>query len=442
MKKLIAVLLGMSMMMSMTACTITTDTGDSQQTTKPESNSNLGTGEFAGVTLEIAHRYVGHQLEEFEKLVDNFEEETGCAIQLSGYGDDYENTMKTRMASNTLPDIFQTHGWSILRYKEYLLDLQNEPWVSDLDESALGVVKDTDGAIYVLMTSQTANGTLVNLEVCEDAGVDPYAIRTWSDFEEACAKLKEAGYTPIGVSSGAGNFANIAGTWVSYEGALSQDSAAMLDGTYDWESYRPFLETMARWLDAGYFYDDYATIAADNAAERFAQNRSAFWIGNGAAFLLGCKELNPEGQYGFLPTFTSQEGGQMFVGIGEGDTFGVWKDSKNTEASKVFLEFMARPENAVALNASTGYISSLKSAMEIDETYALGLLTEMQEKFEGENILYENLWDRKYMPSGMWPIFGNVVQAFTEEHDQKGIDKAIEYLRDNYRDLYEAAQMK
>ena len=109
---------------------------------------------------------------------------------MTEYGDDYENTIKTRMASNSLPDIFETHGWSILRYKEYLLDLRDEPWVSDYDNSALGVIQDEDGSIYVLMVSELVNGTLVNLEVCEAAGVDPYEIKTWQQFTEACAKIK------------------------------------------------------------------------------------------------------------------------------------------------------------------------------------------------------------------------------------------------------------
>ena len=125
-------------------------------------------------------------------------------VNVAEYGQDYENTMKTRMASNELPDVFQTHGWSLLRYKEYLMDLSDQPWMSDYDESALGVIQDDDGAVYVLMISELVYGTLANVDLLEAAGVDPYSIHTWDDFTEACAAVKESGVTPIGSTSNPG----------------------------------------------------------------------------------------------------------------------------------------------------------------------------------------------------------------------------------------------
>lgn len=50
--------------------------------------------------------------------------------------------------------------------------------------------RTTTVPIYVLMISELINGTLVNLDACDAAGVDPYAIHTWDDFTEACAKIK------------------------------------------------------------------------------------------------------------------------------------------------------------------------------------------------------------------------------------------------------------
>lgn len=84
-------------------------------------DSAADTGEAAatdisGSTIEVAVTYTGDQATTFQGLVDAFEEETGVTVNIAEYGQDYENTMKTRMASNELPDVFQTHGWSLLRY--------------------------------------------------------------------------------------------------------------------------------------------------------------------------------------------------------------------------------------------------------------------------------------------------------------------------------------
>lgn len=437
MKKLLAALMTLCLTVSLSACSVSLDTGEEPS---QGSSSVPADGEFSGTTIEIAERFTGETSDVFAEIIRDFEAETGCKVTVTEYGDDYENTIKTRMASNSLPDIFETHGWSILRYKEYLLDLRDEPWVSDYDNSALGVIQDEDGSIYVLMVSELVNGTLVNLEVCEAAGVDPYEIKTWQQFTEACAKIKEAGYTPIGASIGAGTPANIAGTWVSYEGEQAEDSAAMLDGTYDWKSFRPFLDMYAEWLDNGYFFEDYATLKSDAAAERFAQNKSAFRPGNDPQFLTGCLQLNPEGQYAFLPSFASAEGGKLFVGVGEGEAFGIWKDSPNVEACKAFLEFMARPENVIKLTNVVGSNPCLKSAVELSDSYGLRLFMDMKEKCADDDILYENLWDRKYMPSGMWSVFDTAVQQFIADHSEAGKDSVLEYLRTNYQDLYEAAK--
>src|SRR3712207_5159749 len=143
-----------------------------------------GTGK-SDKALEIAVTYTGKEAEVFKDLVGKFEKESGIEVNVAEYGQDYEATLKTRMASKDLPDVFQTHGWSLLRYKEYLMKLNDEEWMKDYDESALGVIADEDDSVYVLMISELVNGTIVNLDVCEAAGVDPYAIHTWDDFTKA-----------------------------------------------------------------------------------------------------------------------------------------------------------------------------------------------------------------------------------------------------------------
>lgn len=389
--------------------------------------------------LEIAVTYTGTEAATFRDLVSEFEAETGYKVNVAEYGADYEATLKTRMASKDLPDIFQTHGWSLLRYKEYLMDLQDQDWVADYDESALGVIQDEDEAIYVLMISELINGTLVNLDLCEAAGVDPYAIHTWEQFTEACEKLKEAGYVANGTNSQAGVLANPSGTWVTYEGEQAQDGEAMLDGSWNWDSYEAMLNQYAAWMDAGYYYDDVLSIKDSDFTERFASDKAAFILGYDPSILLTALTLNAEGNYAFLPHFASAEGGKEYVGIGEGDAFGIWKDSKNVEASEEFLAFMAKPENAVKMNTVSGKLSCLKSSMDIDDSYGLNCFKVMKDHAADCNILYENLWDRKYMPSGMWPIFENATNMLFDDHSEDGIEEVKEYLVENYQDLYEAA---
>lgn len=451
-KKLTAMLLAASMTVAMVGCgngagDSAGDNGGSASTGGSENaavqeEEPAGDSEApkAGGTLEIAVTYTGNEASVFKTLVEDFEAESGYTVNVAEYGEDYEATLKTRMASNDLPDIFQTHGWSLLRYKEYLMQLNDQPWVSDYDESALGVIQDDDDSIYVLMISELINGTLVNLDICEQAGVDPYSIHTWDDFTEACEKIKAAGYTANGTNAQAGVLANPSGTWTTYEGELAQDSAAMLDGSWNWDSYEPMLKKYAEWMDAGYYYEDVLSMKDNDFTERFASDKAAFILGYDPSILLTCLTLNAEGNYAFLPHFASKEGGKEFIGIGEGDSFGIWKDTKNADAAKAFLEYMARPEVANKMNEASGKLSCLKSTMEIDESYGLQCFQTMKEKCADCDLLYENLWDRQYMPSGMWPIFENATTMLFDDHSEGGVQATKDYLVENYNDLYEAAQ--
>lgn len=449
-KKLVGLLLSACLVMSLSACGGASADAPAESKAvaeeekveeKSEENGEAPASDIAGATLEIAVTYNAEQMATFNPLVDAFEEESGVTVNVAEYGDDYEATMKTRMAANELPDVFQTHGWSLLRYKEYLMDLTDQPWVADTDESALGVIQDADGKIYVLMISELINGTLVDLDVCEAAGVDPYAINTYAELTEAFAKIKEAGYTPWGTTSNPGILANYAGTFVTYAGEFAEDGAAQQDGTYDWQSYKDsIIKTTAEWISAGYCYEDILTMENTALTERWADGKAGFILGNDPSVLITALSLNPDKNYAFLPSFASKDGGVQHVGIGEGDTFGIWKDTQNEAAAKAFLEYMARPEVAKAMNDATGKVSCLKSSMAIDESYGLKVFTEMKEKCADREIFYDNLWDRKYMPSGMWGIFGNAANMLNEDPSEAGQDAVIEYLKENYVDLYESAQ--
>ncbi len=394
-----------------------------------------GTTDFSGREIEIATYLTGDTLAAYKEVIAGFESETGVKVTLDEYGEDYENTMKIRMASNDLPDVFETHGWSLIRYKEYLTDLSGEEWADDLNDAALGVIQDTDGKIYTLMTTGSCLGTAVNMDVCEAAGVDPWAIETWDDFNEACDKIKAAGYTPIAnYFTSAGALANADGSWLSYEGAVYNDNEAILNGTWDWADFKTILDYLQTWFDNGYLYEDCGTIGQTDAIERCARNECAFIVGIGTSYQTAVVALNPDVTMAMIPICASQEGGARFCGIGEGASFGIWKDTEEMDVCKAFLNYVA--ENADGINAAAGEISTLPS--ETTKSYGMQMMEEMESHYP--DVFYDNLWDRKYMPAGMWSIFEVAAGMFCEDQSEESKQEIIEYLRENYQDLYAAAQ--
>lgn len=61
----------------------------------------------------------------YEKLIDEFTDKTGIAVDMSYDTTNYENNIKVQMAAGNLPDVFATHGWSVLRYSDFLEPLDD-----------------------------------------------------------------------------------------------------------------------------------------------------------------------------------------------------------------------------------------------------------------------------------------------------------------------------
>ena len=93
-----------------TAAAAGTETSGGETSGAASEGEAAGTTDFSGKEIEIATYLTGDTLEAYKEVIAGFESETGVKVTLDEYGEDYENTMKIRMASNDLPDVFETHG--------------------------------------------------------------------------------------------------------------------------------------------------------------------------------------------------------------------------------------------------------------------------------------------------------------------------------------------
>ena len=132
----------------------------------------LTSSALAADTLEVASTYTDTVLETYRSIVDAFTAETGIEVDLVTPGSEYETVMKTRMARGDLPDVWETHGWAVKRYSEYLMPLNNEVWVPRMDPAAAAIVTGPDGNIYGACINQSMGGCIYNIDVLNEAGVD------------------------------------------------------------------------------------------------------------------------------------------------------------------------------------------------------------------------------------------------------------------------------
>ena len=436
MKQVVAMLLLIGICASLMACGNAGGEGEKSNGEKPGIGSGdpEGGNEYAGVTVVVAVNYTGDSLTAFQEICDAFEKESGCDIVLDNYGGDYSNMMTTRCAANSLPDVFVTAGWSLKRVKEYSLALTDQEYIQYYNETAKGVLEDDDGNYYAMMISCGVNGNVINLSVCEAAGVDPYAIHTWDDFLAACQTISDAGFTAIASTPDAGLTANIAGTFLSYEGEVANVNDALLDGTWDWSEYMYVLKFWQKCLQNGYFFRDAKSMNTTDMYERFASGQAAFIVAENSDSIQTCLDLNSNGKFAFAPYPASKEGGEEVMVIGEGDSFAIWKDSNNIECAKEFLNYLSTTEVTLKLIAATGRIACLEYTMEADDTSGTTAITDMQSAFADHNLAYHNLWDREYLPTGMWGKMGNAATKLFSNYDS---DTKLQAIIDDIKKYFD-----
>lgn len=438
MKKLLSILCALAMALSLAAC------GSSGGPAAPSD----GGGSTAGTTIEYAVNFqIDDQVTVMEEIIADFEKETGIHVELTLNGADHEAIMKTRMGSGDLPDLWNTHGWSVARYREFLLPLNDRPWYQYIDSSVLGAVADEDGSIYTLPIGEGTNGILVNKDVLASVDVDPYSIRNISDFEGAMDKVAAAGITPMYISNGSaatnnGHFMDAwLAAWLTCTSLEPNYGDALLDGSFDWENARPSFDKMAQWWERGYWNVDAASADRDTCFRAIASGECAFMFYTNDG-INACLDINPDANIGMIPMPSVTEDGLTTWGVSEGNNscIGIWKDSPNLDACKAFLDYLAQPEVAKRILIEIeGGIPALTN-INVDGSYSIDAIREGQKAFEGK-VDYGTYFDQAYLPSGMFYVLMETSSAFFEGSGgtATNIENAINLISSSYHDMYSAS---
>lgn len=118
--------------------------------------------------------------------------------------------MPTLLASDAAPDLIYSWGGGVMREMAATGQLRNiQPeidadggaWRAAYAPAALEAYSTSDGAIWGTPLTMTLVPLVVNLDLLEQAGVDPASLGTWDGFKAAIDALKAAGITPIALGA-------------------------------------------------------------------------------------------------------------------------------------------------------------------------------------------------------------------------------------------------
>lgn len=334
------------------------------------------------------------------QIVSDFEAAyPNIKIDLNFPGTDYENIMKVKMASNSMPDVFDTHGWAIARYGEYLADLRDCPWASELTDSAKAVVTDADGKVYCLPMITAMDGILYNADMFEQYGIE--VPQTMDELTAAAEKIKQESNgtcEPFFMSAvdsvTIAQFLDIMSTplLVSPE---TNYASQLKDGTFDWSNWSKLPETLLEWQSKGLINSDVLTAKASDLVDRFATGKICF-----SAYFLSLadavKSVNPDMHMGIMPVPAFDANDTPSFSGGERYTMGVWKDTTHMDEAKTFVNFVAQSSELSLLVAASKEPAGIKN-VSVDNEYQ-----EYFDKYASTRVF--PYFDREYLQNGMWDV--------------------------------------
>ena len=430
-KKLLALGLTVAVMCSLAACGKEEASAPVESEPAVESEAVEETPEVSDVTIAFATNVVGAKAEALEAACKAFEEETGYTVDFQAPGSSYEELMKTKMSANELPDVFTTHGWSVARYSDYLMPVNDLAFAADIDSQIKSVITDAEGNMYVLPVDIDIAGIVYNVEALEKANVNPDDIKTWEDFGEACEKIKAAGITPVHIggkdSWTIGQFFDWAAPSYYITDEASSQAADLKAGTFNTETWEAVSGLLDSWVKAGYLNEDVLTADYNADVTALAEGTAAFcFYGNSS--VVDAKNVNPDAKIGMMPIPAASDADEPSLIAGEDVAVGVWKDSEVKDQVVELLNYLARPEVAKTIAEAAGCKAGLTTVKA-----EIGEIGTYLEKYA--DIATFPYFDREYLPSGMWDVMCATGADILAQKDGS-VTNAAKVMEQNFNDKF------
>ena len=408
-KKLVALLLAGSMVLSLAAC------GGSS---KEEGDSS------DGASLSVTTTFAGEDgnAQNYKEAVAAFEAQEGIKINDSSATSDetFKARVETDFQTGSEPDVLFFFSGAdansfIEEGKVVSIDTIREEYpdyASNMNDDLI-TASLVDGEKYAVPVNGYWEGLFCNTTVLEAAGVDvPGADYTWDQFLADCEKIKEAGYTPIAASLG-----EVPHYWWEYSifNHTSTATHSEIPSSVDEGNGAGWVEGMEdvkELYEKGYFPENTLSAKDDETFAMFTTDKAAFlidgsWkVGGIAAACQSDPEdpstLDTEKLDSFTVTYVPSKGEREATDLIGGLSMGyyittkAWEDDAKREAAVKFVQHMTADEMVSKFAQHTA--SALKDAPEVNE-----------EDFNSLQIKSIN------MVAGVTSLTGAVQDAFSGE---------------------------
>jgi len=356
MKKTLALLLTALMLLSLAACAQPATTTEATPTEAATQAPAAATE--APVKQDITLTFMASQdwVQDAElALAEKFTAQTGIKVDYQIVpSDQYPNLLQTKLNSGECTDIFCSQAGrfdivTTLNVAKNAVDLSAEAWTSTMEATAATEVS-VDGKVYGQPMQDTSAVWAIayNKKIFSDLGLS--IPKTWAEFTAVCDAILATGVTPIyePVSDGWHQvlwFAELGAAYDKAEpglvDALNNNTKKMADSAI----MKTAIDQIKEMADKGYWGANYmADVYADQPA-KMATGEYAMTLAN-QGLPQQVADLNAGLTADDIGFFVMPIADNQMLNVNPvGPTRFIYSGSKNIDAAKQYLAFLAQPEN-------------------------------------------------------------------------------------------------
>lgn len=446
MKKLIAMLLAVVMVLGLAACggKTTEETKAPAAAEAPAATEAPATEAAAAAGSVYYLNFKPEQDEAWQALAAEYTAETGVPVTvLTAASGTYEETLMAEMGKSEAPTLFQVNGpVGLANWKDYCYDLSGSEIYSHLTSDGYALTED--GAVYGIAYVIESYGIIVNKTLLAEAG---YAVEDINSFETLKAVAEDI-------------------TARSAELGFSAFSSAGMDGSSDWR-FKTHLANLPIYFEyqadgigttteiKGTYLDNYRNIwdlyinnstcaPAELSAKTGDDSRNEFLNGQAVFYQNGSWE------YGSLSAVYSDDELAMipiYIGVGDEAKQGLCTGTENywcvnkdaseedIQATLAFMNWCVTSETGTnAMANDMGFVIPFDTAVESPNLF---VKQDVAYTAAGKNPVS---WNFPTMPSEEWKnVLGSALTAYAADQTDANWDAVVSAFVDNWAAEYALA---
>ncbi len=297
--------------------------------------------------------------EALEQHINENADELGFRLEISKIqgGNQGDQVVKTKFASDDLPDIIQVYKPQWVETNagqeglDKLVDLTGAVDVSEYDANALEGTYNYNGKLYgIPMDSIVLSGVFYNKQVFADAGVE--VPQTWDELLAACEVFKSKGIVPVYYSAKdvwsvqppavTGPVIEAKNRGISTFELMNQIDTHQLTYT-ECTAFVDAIKKSKDLIDKGYVNETYLSDTVDMAHEALAKGECAMYI-NGTWCADNIEQKFPEQSDNIGGFAIPQDDGDNYVNMFTPYSLCLTTSCKNVELGKKVMNYLASSE--------------------------------------------------------------------------------------------------